>query len=129
MDTQEAYRVLQKASGIEVGDRVRVLRIPRSAQEMGWQCGEWFNPNNPSRHKMVSQISTVRNVDDEMGISVNYIKESGGDRWPFFCLEFIEKGDPPIMIGDNEVKFLDGEIVVGGETISNETVRRTYERL
>lgn len=35
MDIREAYKVMQSQCGIEVGDKVRVLRKAKS-REMGW---------------------------------------------------------------------------------------------
>lgn len=56
MSIQDAYLVMQKASGIEVGNKVRVLR-KASTEEMGWD-NSWPD----SMDKYVREIGKVEMV-------------------------------------------------------------------
>lgn len=77
LDIKEAYKVMQEASGIKVGDRVKVLRKAEDC-EMGWEYG-WLG-------SMDERIGEVLFVD---GIKDNAVRTNKG-YFPFFVLEVIE---------------------------------------
>ena len=105
---QEAYQVLQAASGIEVGDKVKILRTAKD-YEMGWRSC-WVGSMN----------SHVGEVGEVVGIvTEGLVLEFPCNRCyaPFFVLEVVEKASKKI-----EVKyFCDGEDVTN--KISTETKR------
>ena len=91
MNEKEAYRVLQKASGIKVGDKVRVLRT-YGRDEMGCCAGQitkdWLR-------KFGKHIGTVVCIHEE-----HIVVEQDGVNFhhPFFVLEVIESAKPEKMI-------------------------------
>jgi hypothetical protein len=83
MDINEAYKVMQDASGIEVGDTVRVVRIARD-YEMGWGCF-WAT----SMDDTIGLEGEVIGVTDE---SIEVVMGECDDwHYPFFVLEIVEK--------------------------------------
>ena len=86
MDLQEAYRAMQKASGIEVGDKVKVIRRFRAC-ELGSGSGEWNW--SIGKEGMQGQFGVVTGIDTVMG----FIKV-GHWEFPFFALEIVEKAKP-----------------------------------
>jgi len=120
---QSAYLTLHKASGIEVGDKVRVLRKAEPG-ELGWNQTTWTN-------SMTDRVGKICNVEGDDG---TYGFICSGWNFPFFVLELVEKGGPPMTIdvngiGGRPVKFLPGHILVGCAEIPNATVRQIAERL
>jgi len=84
MTPKEAYEVLQAASGIKVGDTVKVLRRAKDS-EMGWG-GLWLIDMNPC----VGREFTVLYIQKEGSIKLNTIERASTrhDYWfPFFVLE------------------------------------------
>ena len=88
MNLQEAYRVMQKASGIEVGDTVRILRKFKNC-ELGSDCCTW--DSGSSKKKMQGQTEKVNKVVSRSIWIDNY-------EFPFFALEIVEKAKSEKMI-------------------------------
>lgn len=110
MDVKEAYRVLQKASGIKVGDRVRVLRTNVDNELGSSLSGHTTADLDIGGREGIVQIVGVN------GIWVKMSKTKRSYCMPFFVLEVIE---PAKTI---EIKyFCDGEDVT--DSISAETKR------
>ena len=106
MDLKEAYAVMQKASGIEVGDKVRVLRS-FSSSEMGLDsCSVELN----SRAKK----GTVDTIEKNR-IAVKYADIGGWDWFPFFALEIIEKAKQEKMV------------TIGGKEYSESTIKKALK--
>lgn len=81
MNLREAYKVMSKASGIEVGDTVKVLRSAKT-DEMGWDnC--WM----PNMYEAVGKEFEVS--DDHCGSG--FYLSGTGYKFPFFCLEVTKK--------------------------------------
>ena len=122
MDLEEAYLTLHKASGIEVGDEVKIMRSFKTdemASKSGW---------SDSFKATIGSIGVVTAIDkpmDGFGVTIR----SGTIWWPFFCLELIEKGTPPLKIAGHEVIFTDKGIKVGCEEISHEDLEKLFGRL
>jgi len=77
MTIEDAYRTMQAASGIKVGDRVRVLRRAGD-REMGW-----FNYWNSHMDDTIGKEYTVTEVRPRtIGLSCDWF-------FPFFVLEKI----------------------------------------
>ena len=126
MSVKEAYKVLQAECGIETGDKVKVLRM-YERHEMGCAlCVE------DQRRMKVGDIYFAEIRSTSNSISLRNEKDICVGFAPFFALELVEKAKPelpPIMVGNHEVEFLDGEIEVGCETVSKETLLQILERL
>ena len=86
MDLNECFKKMSKASGIKVGDIVRVLRKDKS-YELGWNAVWDIDMDNT-----VGNVYTVIDVYEEGGITLNC-----GFNFPFFVLEKVEEG---ILVGD-----------------------------
>lgn len=80
MNVREAYRVLQENCGIEVGDKVKVLRKAEEF-EMGWDTC-W----RPSMDSMLGRIYIVTSIWGDSGLELDK-----GYCFPFFVLELVEK--------------------------------------
>ena len=83
MNEREAYLVLHKASGIKVGDRVKVLRSA-AGNEMGW-----FNSWDSG---MDAAIGKEFIITEDRGVSGFHIPDIGY-RFPFFVLEKVSSAD------------------------------------
>lgn len=94
MDIREAYKVMQSQCGIEVGDKVRVLREARS-YEMGW--GPVWNGEMTDA---VGEVCTVLEVGESSGFKL----DGHGRCWwfPFFVLELVEKAKRSVDVILNE---------------------------
>jgi len=125
MTIEDAYQTMQAASGIKVGDRVKVLRRAKSG-EMGWH-NYWVE----GMDEMIGKEYTVMGVDD-LGIVLNRCTY-----FPFFVLEKIF---PTPRCGDvveyHGTKYLVIEIAkdwmlctVSGQitNVSAEKLSRQYE--
>jgi len=85
MNVEEAYRVMQEASGIQVGDTVKVLRKAKD-YEMGW-------------YNIWSDFMVVGQTHKVLGVCEDGVKlRSRDDRpssqiyhYPFFVLEVVKK--------------------------------------
>lgn len=115
---QDWYLQGHKACGIEAGDKVKVLRAAKN-YEMGWGT-VW----NSSMNEQIGEVLTVRG--DRGG---NGFLMEGGYSYPFFVLEFIEKGEKPIRIGGHTVEFKDNGIQVGRTFVNKEIVKEIAKRL
>lgn len=121
MNETEAYLVLQKASGIEAGDTVRVIRKAKT-REMGW-CNGW----NDEMDKAVGKEWIVTGCNDKQGMLLSCDWYS----YPFFCLEIVEKAnklpDPIEISSAYSAKFnKDRSIQVGCQHISFDLLERIY---
>ncbi len=86
---RSAYLTLQAASGIEVGDTVRVIRRAKG-YEMGWKQSGW----STQMDTMVGSPFTVQRVT-ENGVHIS------GWVFPFYVLQLVSKGpgkQPPARI-------------------------------
>lgn len=128
MNLNEAYLTLHKASEISAGDTVKIIRAPSKEDELGWQGNGCFSGAEDCWVNSVGKSALI-NVDaGQKGFHFSAI----GEYWPFFCLELIKKGTPPIPpinIGDNVVEFTDKGIKVGCQEVSKEVIIEIYERL
>jgi len=117
MDAKEAYRVLQANCGIENGDKVKVLRVPKE-YELGSSA-----LSAPEDAKFVGKVVTVHQVG-EREIRVEGL---GHCFWgfPFFCLELVEKAKP--KPSSDVVSFTDEGVTAGGIFISKDTIRRNLD--
>jgi len=88
MTEQEAYLVLQKASGIEVGDTVRVVRRAES-EELGW--GEvWADRDEIFLEKSLECV-VIKDLENS-GFRIRSNQDNiETTTLPFFCLELVEK--------------------------------------
>lgn len=92
MNTREAYIIMQEASGIEVGDTVKVLRVAKT-HEMGWD-NSWVSRMEPT----IGEIFVV----DCLCNGGEGIHNRGNDAdYPFFVLEIVEKvvKRPTVKVG------------------------------
>lgn len=78
-----SYLEKHKASGLKVGDRVRVLRAAEDEE------GGWDNTWPPEMDDYVGKCGTITEDFDEPGF---YVQFEDGDEWgfPFFVLEKVE---------------------------------------
>jgi hypothetical protein len=81
-DLSECYKKMQEASGIKVGDKVKVLR-KASRFENGWN-------NSWKMDDAVGNIYAVVKVESDHDIHLSY--NDGHFGFPFFVLEKIEDG-------------------------------------
>ena len=84
MDIKEAYRVMQEASGIGVGDKVRVLRVANMG-EMGWM-NSWARDMDET----IGHEGVVEAVGSDVRVNIK-TRVSEIRCYPFFVLEVIEK--------------------------------------
>lgn len=89
---EEAYMKCQKACGLEVGDRVKVLRIAEDHED-GW-TNSWVNEMNP----MVGKIHTITSINEYGGISLS--GGLGNFGFPFFVLKKILPARPEFLSAD-----------------------------
>jgi len=83
MNVEEAYLVMQEASGIQVGDTVKVLRKAKD-YEMGWN-------NRWSDFMVVGQTLKVADIsEDGIKLAGNFANIARY-RYPFFVLEVVKK--------------------------------------
>ena len=123
MDINEAYKVMARNCDIKEGDTVKVLRAAKS-QEMGWD-DSWMSSMNTCIGKEFEVTKISR--DGEFYLD--------GEAWfPFFVLEKTKDGNSlpeSIPLNDDEEYFAefrkDGNISIGCQNISWETVKKIYE--
>jgi len=88
MTSTEAYNILQKDCGIEVGDKVRVLRKSRT-YELGWQAA-WVEDMDI----LITNKYEVIAINNDLGI---LLKDGWQSFWfPWFVLELVEKHIPEV---------------------------------
>lgn len=107
-EVEQAYKVLQESSGIQVGDTVKILRTPKE-RELGfyWYVGV-------EKERMIGNTYTVDSVDP-------YFIRVNGRGFNIFCVEIVEKAVPKIEV----------DIKINGVTsklsdISEETLRNIW---
>ena len=121
------YVALQKASGIEAGDTVRILRVCND-QEMGW--GVLWNAH---MDKTVGMKGTVRLVGTDDGIQVEFDREVGGGRcwwYPFFALGIVEKRVQKVDVclnSEHTAEVYKDKIVVGCQTFDPSIIEKLAE--
>lgn len=119
MTEQEKYIAGQKASGIDVGDTVRVVRKAESYSN-GWATC-WCEG-------MDSYIGEERNVcviDGDYGIK---LRNEGGYAFPYFVLEIVKKADGTVPVTDN-TNLGESSMSVQEQTIWDVTVIERKEKL
>jgi len=109
MDIKKAYIVMQDKYGIGVGDKVKVLRYPKS-YEMGWNC-------EPGGKSIVGETCIVKAIQDQSGIQLDSGNKCIFWWYPFFCLEIIEKA----KVIRKEVRYFDETGKDVTDSISEET--------
>lgn len=123
MNTQQAYTVLQKVCGINVGDTVRVLRKV-NGDSMGWvnswqdEMDELLNPES---------TAVVVSIDDGHGIKLD-----NGYQYPFFVLEVVESAFKPITVYLNEeysATIYSDRIAVGCQTFAYDAIENLAQKL
>ncbi len=108
MDLKEAYRVMQKASGIEVGDKVKVLRTAKRG-EMGWYG---LCDNTRMQKLNLGQILKVANIADTGECYIELEFYNGGTTFiPFFTLEIIEKAKQEKMVTIDGKEYSESTII------------------
>ncbi|TET41426.1 MAG: hypothetical protein E3J60_04545 [Dehalococcoidia bacterium] len=127
MNIEEAYLVMQEHCGIEVGDKVRVIR-KHSNFEMGYGC-----QTSKGKETLVGETGIVESVNKHSN-SIRIGFKGGLSSWgfPFFCLELVEKAKPelpPIKVGGREVIFGDGCIKVCGLLVTKPILHEILDRL
>ncbi len=95
MNIEEAHKMMQDASGIEVGDTVKVLRLPKS-HEMGFA---FYASTDSSRLAEVGELRIVSKVSSKgIHLNVEHLEKAYSGYWmPFFCLELITKDRDAIV--------------------------------
>jgi len=81
---EKAYETLSKASGFEVGDKVRILRKFES-WELGCNCG-WFS----SKEEYIGQVGEIVDISNRGSIHILLGCEGFYYSFPFFVLELVE---------------------------------------
>lgn len=87
LSEREAYFKLQEASGIKVGDTVKVLRAAKS-HEMGWDTS-W---NRIEMDAAVGRTYTVTSVSAKSGFQLSSENLTRRFWFPFFVLEKVADG-------------------------------------
>lgn len=119
MNIQEAYKVMQENCGIEVGDKVRILRKAKS-YESGW--------GNTWETQMSDQVGKTDRVVDIKPWGIR-LKTAGYD-YPFFVLELVEKAPKTktIKLNDRYTATVDRySVEVGCQSFSFDAVEKLYE--
>ncbi len=75
---------------VRVGDLVRILRVAKNS-ELG--CCYWESSKKRTYVGNTYRVTEI--VNDHLQLSIN---DSANHCWPFFCLEFVSKGQPTIEI-------------------------------
>lgn len=135
MSLRDCYKEMQKASGLQVGDKVKILRKAED-NELGWN-----NYWTPTMTGNVGRVGTIiaTNNDSPYGLGIS-IKFIGGQQYsyPFYVLELVEKyvapnPEPerptPYDIGDEyrNVRFyIDGSVMIDDNDISLKELEKLY---
>ena len=115
---KEIYIKYQKASGLKVGDTVRVLR-KASPHENGWN-NFWVDSMNSN----IDRIDKIRSIDGAVGITL----ESGIFNYPFFVLEKVAPKPKPmeVLIENEWVKSMNPDEIVGKYTMLGNDNKYNY---
>lgn len=111
-ELKEAYRVMQRHCGIEVGDTAIPLRKYERG-ELGYSND--FNSEMMAKIGKPGRVTAISNVTK--GYFIN------GWWWPFFVLELVEKAHKLPA----DVSFGKDGLTVGGVFVSKETIRRNLD--
>jgi len=120
MLVKEACKVMQANCGIDEGDKVELVRLPF---RYDYPLGRRADVIKYLRNYM-GNIFTARHTIGRENFSIGLAYNV-----PFYCLELVEKADPPIKVGSYEVEFYDNGIKVCGIKIPTETIRKILDRL
>lgn len=120
VELREAYKVMQAASGIEAGDRVKITRKAKS-QEMGWP-ETWSSQMD----QFVGKEFIVKAIS-----STNISLEGPLNRFPFFVMEITEKqAIKSVRLNENHVAKIDKDnktVKVGCQTIPFDKIEEVYK--
>lgn len=119
MTVEQAYKVMQAHCGIEVGDKVKVLR--------GFKQGEMGTDGSDiSSSDLVGDIGVVTNsCSSWFHLKMDkHIRGKTEMHYPFFCLELVEKAKPELPA---DVSFTDDGLTVRGTFLSKDTIRRNLD--
>ncbi len=107
MDIKQAYAIMQKASGIEVGDEVKILRTAKRG-EMGWYG---LCDNTRMQKLNLGRTLKVTNIAYGEHGYIELKSYNGGRTFvPFFVLEIIEKAKKEKMITIDGKEFSESTI-------------------
>lgn len=119
MSVKEAYKVLQAECGIEVGDKVKVVRSAPADMEYSYHdCSIIAS--------YVGQIATIDAVVPDWIM----IRTADDLCWntPFFCLELVAKAKPKATyLPPPDVTFEKNGLTVRGTFISKDTIKRNLD--
>jgi len=115
---KEIYIKYQKASGLKVGDAVRVLR-KASSHENGWD-NSWVDSMNSN----IGRIDKIRSIDGASGIAL----ESDIFKYPFFVLKKVAPKPKPmeVLIKNEWVKSINSDKIVGKYTMLGNDNKYSY---
>lgn len=100
MTEQEAYLTLHKASGLKVGDKVRVLRKAKD-HEMGW-VNSWMEG-------MDKNVGRVLEIEKDNG-RIGFILDNGLPLGhPFFVLELVKTALEADELKDMAARHIDSD--------------------
>jgi len=102
---EEVYLKYQKASGLKVGDKVRVLRKAEDF-ENGW-TNAWVEEE---MDRTVGQTDIIESIQDYGGINL----ESNGLGYPFFVLKKVPIPIAELLEGELKEKFRGADIKIDG---------------
>jgi len=117
MTVQEQYLKEQEASGLKVGDKVKVL-FKVSDRARGWR-NSWV----PEMDEAIGKIFTIDNFHGAVGI---YLKECF-HLFPFFCLEKVEDAKDAKDDYDSLIDSL--EICSGLKDVIRKIVNKPHEEI
>jgi len=104
MCTREGYLEGQEASGIKVGDKVRVTRKANS-HENGW-CNSWVSTMDEN----VGNTAKVSKICGQLGITLRFREHNDDYAFPYFVLEKVTDSKEKFY-DDNGVELLPGDVV------------------
>ena len=117
MNIQEAYLILHKASGLKVGDKVRIVRSFEKNEHgvsQGWDA---------EMEECIGKEGEIARDLDEKGFRVMCPRSWV---WPFYCLERV--APEPILINGDVVEFGEDGLQVGHVHVPKETLQAIYDR-
>jgi len=109
MNVYEAYLIMQDASGIGVGDTVKVLRGAESCA-MGWD-----NTWDMNMDKRIDREAVVTSINGNRGVSLR-----GPYSYPFFVLDIVKKAE------EHHTISIDGKEPIGLSLESFKALQRQF---
>lgn len=107
MELKEAYKIMAKASGIEKGDTVKILR-GFAEDELGEMCG-----GAERSAQYIGQTGTITDIHEfSMGFQVTFPSDKSF-YFPWFVLEKVDKPHYKFKVGDT--------VRVSGRSIANDS--------